>query len=135
MLFAVYTSFISAASFISVQHIAARDTVFICDGGYHSTSARISAAFSENFLLFFPSQSLFLCLSLSPFSKRWSQLVHLSRRNGHTRMCVRVVQRIYYILWFVCFFLYKHFFLSYIRQRLWKKKKWKNEKRFQFCPI
>lgn len=136
MLFAVYTPFISAASFISVQHIAARDTIFICGGGYHSTSARISVAFSENFLLFFPPQSLFLTLSLSLtlLSKRWSQLVHLSRRNGHTRMCVRVVQRIYYTLWFVCFFLYKHFFLSYTRQRLWKKK-WKNEKRFQFCPI
>jgi hypothetical protein len=65
--------------------------------------------------------------SFSVFSKRWSQLVHLSRRNGHTRMCVRVVQCIYYILWFVCFLLYKHFFLSYMQRRL-KKKMEKREK-------
>lgn len=79
------------------------------------------------FRLLFPKTSCYfsprnhsfsISLTFSVFSKRWSQLVHLSRRNGHTRMCVQVVQRIDYILWFVCFSLYKHFFLSYIRQRL-----------------
>lgn len=61
MLFAVYTSFISAASFIPVQHIAARDTIFIHVVAGTTAQVRVFRFSQKTSCCFLP-----LCGSLSP---------------------------------------------------------------------